>query len=160
MYFGIAHLLDYPASYDRYRFRYADYNAGHYASRNAAFQAALALVTGTKLSLDGDLVRPGQSQAGETEAAARSLSAELGMDGAHIRRDLEQGKGRDFEQTQLYRKVFELADRRSGKPVARALVPTIDLQSAKITRPLTTEWFADRVVARHRQCLARQGKVA
>jgi len=160
MYFGIAHLLDYPASYDRYLYRYADYNAGHYASRNAAFQQALATMTGRKITLDGDLVLFGQSHAGETATAARSLAGELGMDAAQIRRDLEQGKNREFEQTALYRKVFELADRRGGKPVARAVVPTIDLQSAKITRPLTTAWFADRVVARHRQCLARQGKVA
>jgi hypothetical protein len=75
------------------------------------FQAALAQVSGTKLALDGDLVHPGQSQAGETEAAARSLSRELGLDNSRIRHDLEQGKGRDFEQTPLYRKVFELADR-------------------------------------------------
>ena len=160
MYFGIAHLLDYPAPYDRYRYRYADYNAGHYASRNAAFQAALALITGTKIALDGDLIRPGSSQAGQTESAARTLSREIGLDASRIRRDLEQGTARDFERTELYRRVFDLADRRSGKPVARAVIPSIDLQSAKITRPLTTEWFADRVVARHRQCLARQGKVA
>jgi hypothetical protein len=153
MYFGIAHLLDYPAPYDRYRFRYADYNAGHYASRNAAFQDALALVSGRKLALDGDLMA-------ETEAAARSIARELGTDEAGIRRDLALAKARDFERTELYRRVFELADRRSGKPVARAVVPSIELQGAKITRPLTTEWFADRVVARHRQCLARQGKVA
>src|SRR6185436_8344436 len=101
MYFGIAHLLDYPAAYDRYLYRYADYNAGHYASRNAAFQQALATLTATKLTLDGDLVRYGQSQAGETETAARSLSGELGMDASQIRRDLEQGKGRDFEQSAL-----------------------------------------------------------
>jgi hypothetical protein len=153
MYFGIAHLLDYPAGYERYLYRYADYNAGHYASRNAAFQKALAFLADTKLAIDGDL-------GGETEAAARSLSRELGMDAAQIRRDLDHEKRRDFEQTVLYRKVFELADRRSGNPLPRAAVPAIDLQSAKFTRPLTTAWFAERVVARHRQCLARQGKVA
>jgi uncharacterized protein YceK len=163
MYFGIAHLLDYPAPYDRYLYRYADFNAGHYASRNAAFQAALAQASGTQLALDGDLVRAGAARdapAGETEAAARSIARELGMDAAAIRRDLERGKGRDFERSDLYRKVFELAERRGGKPAARAVVPSIDLQSAKFTRPLTTAWFADRVVARHRQCLARRGKPA
>ena len=159
MYFGIAHLLDYPAPYDRYRYRYADFNAGHYASRNAAFQEALAQVSGRKLSLDGDLVRPGASRdapPGETEAAARSITRELGMQEAEIRRDLDRGKSRDFESTQLYRRVFELADRKGAKPVARAVVPSIELQSAKFTRKLTTEWFAERVVARHRQCLARR----
>jgi hypothetical protein len=163
MYFGIAHLLDYPAPYDRYRYRYADFNAGHYASRNAAFQSALASVSGKKLDLDGDLVRVGASrdaEPGETEAAARAISRELGLDAAQIRRDLEQGKGRDFERTALYRRIFELADRRAGQPVPRAVVPSIQLKSAKFTRELTTQWFADRVVARHRQCLLRQGKVA
>ena len=149
MYFGIAHLLDYPASYDRYRYRYADFNAGHYASRNAAFQQALASASGRKLDLDGDLLE-------QTEAAANSIARELGMDAAAIRRDLERGRLSEFEQTELYRKVFALADRRSDKPVARAIVPAIELQGAKITRRLTTQWFADRVVARHRQCLARR----
>jgi hypothetical protein len=153
MYFGIAHLLDYPAPYDRYRFRYADYNAGHYASRNAAFQEALAAISGRKLALDGDLMA-------ETEAAALAIAAELGQDGASIRRDLQHGKAQDFERTALYRRVFELADRRAGQPAARAVVPHIDLQSAKFSRKLTTAWFADRVVARHRHCLTRQGKVA
>jgi hypothetical protein len=153
MYFGIAHLLDYPAPYDRYRFRYADYNAGHYASRNAAFQQALASVSGRKLALDGDLL-------GETEAAALAIAGELGQDAEGVRRDLQRAKGLDFEKTPLYRRVFELADRRAREPVPRAVVPAIELQSAKFTRKLTTEWFADRVVARHRQCLARQGKVA
>ena len=152
MYFGIAHLLDYPASYDRYIYRYADFNAGHYASRNAAFQSALATASGMKIALDGDL-------RAETESAARSLPR-LDMDAAQIRRDLALSKTRDFERTDLYRRVFALADERSGKSAPRAVVPTIELQSAKITRRLTTAWFADRVVARHRQCLARQGKTA
>lgn len=148
MYFGIAHLLDYAAPYDRYLYRYADFNAGHYASRNAAFQAALAQLAGVRLALDGDLLQA-------TEAAARSLAAELGLDAAQIRRDLELGKSRAFEGTGLYRRVFEAADKAAGKRVPRAVVPSIELQSAKFTRKLTTEWFAQRVVARHRQCLGR-----
>lgn len=151
MYFGIAHLPDYPASYERYRYRYADYNAGHYASRNAAFQDALALISGRKIALDGDLLA-------ETEAAARSVASELGLSEPGIRRDLERGKDADFERTELYRRVFELAERRAGKPMPRATVPGIELRSAKFTRPLTTQWFADRVVARHRHCLARHAK--
>lgn len=144
MYFGIAHLLDYSAPYDRYRYRYADYNAGHYASRNAAFQSALSQVSGKKLALDGDL-------RGETEAAAVSVASELKLDAAQIRRDLQRARESDFERTDLYQRVFA----RVGKDVPRAMVPVIELQSPKFTRKLTTEWFADRVVARHRQCLAR-----
>ncbi|MEO5692275.1 MAG: DUF1615 family protein, partial [Usitatibacter sp.] len=61
-------------------------------------------------------------------------------------------------QTVLYRRVLEVADHKSGKPVPRAVVPGIQLQSAKFTRELTTQWFADRVVTRHRQCLARRAR--
>jgi hypothetical protein len=163
MYFGIAHLLDYPAPYDRYLYRYADFNAGHYASRNAGFQAALALVSGRKLALDGDLVPPRQGREaapGETESAARAVAAQLRMGNADIRHDLELGTRQEFESSALYARVFALADERSGKRVARAVVPAIELQSAKFTRRLTTQWFAERVVTRHRACLARGGRVA
>jgi hypothetical protein len=56
----------------------------------------------------------------------------------------------------LYERVFAMAERASGKPLARAVVPRITLRSAKITRKLTTEWFATRVAARYRTCLARR----
>lgn len=149
LYFGIAHLLDYPVSYDSMLYRFADFNAGHYASRNAAFQKAVSVLSKTRLAIDGDLLREGSSEPSQTELAVRKLG--LGIGEPQIRRDLERGAEHEFEQTEVYRKVFERAD--AGAPAPRALVPDIRLQSVKITRQLTTEWFAKRVDGRYRRCL-------
>jgi len=159
LYFGIAHLLDYPAHYDQPFYRFADFNAGQYASRNAAFQSAVSTLTGVALDLDGDLVAPGgdAAKAGSTEAAVRSLGPRLGMSDAEIRQALEQEGLPSLEQTRLWTRVFELADAKERRPMARALLPRIHLQSPKITRPLTTEWFARRVDERYQRCLARDG---
>jgi hypothetical protein len=159
MYFGIAHLLGYPAAYEAPIYRFADFNAGHYASRNAAFQNAVSVVSGIPLDLDGDLVRPGEDagKPGATELAVRSITRRLDIGNAAIREALEQGDGASFEKSELYRRVFELADRIERKPVARAMLPRIVLKSPKITRKLTTEWFANRVDERYRKCLSRAG---
>ena len=109
-------------------------------------------------SNDSGFPFPRTTNPGDTENAARSIAAKVGLDNAQVRQDLEAGSGRDFENTRLYRRVFDLADARNGKPVARAVVPSIELQSPKFTRRLTTQWFAERVVQRHRQCLARGKK--
>ena len=159
LYFGIAHLLDYPASYDRSIYRFADFNAGHYASRNAAFQNAVAMVSGEAVTLDGDLVIEGGSASspGETERAVRAIAPRLGAPSdTTIRRALESGNQQAFEQTPLYRDVFALADRKAGKPLPRAMLPRIQLKSPKITRNLTTAWFAERVDTRRQQCVARE----
>ncbi|MET0292086.1 MAG: DUF1615 domain-containing protein [Steroidobacteraceae bacterium] len=157
LYFGTAHLLDYPADYDAMLYRFADFNAGHYASRNAAFQSAVALTSGVKLSFDGDLLLEGgkTGAAGETEKASRSLAQRLRLDGEQIRRDLERGERADFSETPTWRRVFELAEKQAGRALPRAITPQIRLQSPKITRQLTTDWFARRVDDRHGRCLQR-----
>ena len=90
LYFGILHLLGYETPYTRKIHRFADYNAGRYASRNAAFQAAVSRASGLPLELDGDLLLPGAplDRPGRTEAAVRSLGPQLGMDERGIRRAL------------------------------------------------------------------------
>ena len=157
MYFGIAHLLGYPAAYDSLRYRFADFNAGRYASRNAAFQNAVTLVSGIPLDLDGDLIRhdTDASKPGATELAVRTLGGRLELSNREIRNALEQGDSQEFERTDLYENLFSLADRLERKPVPRAIVPRIALKSPKITRKLTTAWFVDRVDDRVRRCLAR-----
>jgi hypothetical protein len=162
MYFGIAHLLAYDTSYTQRLHRFADYNAGLYASRNAAFQQAVGRATGTTLALDGDLVtherRHGRRVVSATETAVRTLGPRLGLSDSQIRRALAKGSRYDFERTALYQRVFDLADRQAGLRVPRAVVPRIDLASPKITRKLTTEWFATRVDGRYRKCLARAAR--
>jgi len=155
MYFGIAHLLAYPTSYDRHLYRFADYNAGFYASRNAAFQQAVTRVSGIAIPLDGDLVIYGKRKIGATESALRAMSWQLEMDEKQIRRDLEKGQSADFERTRLWQRTFALADQLERTPLPHARLPSIRLDSPKITRRLTTEWFARRVQQRYVRCMAR-----
>jgi hypothetical protein len=157
VYFGIAHLLDYPTSYTRPLYRFADYNAGHYASRNAAFQQAVTIASGIPLALDGDVVRydQGENAIGNTEVAVRSLAGNIDLTDAQIHRSLQQGESIDFEHATLYERVYNLAEQRAHKPLPRAIVPQIELVSPKITRKLTTQWYAGRIEERYEQCLAR-----
>lgn len=156
LYFGIAHLLGYPADYSSHLYRFADYNAGFYASRNAAFQNAVTRASGIPLDLDGDLVTYGDWGAvSKTELAVRALGKQLGLSDSAIHRDLAKGETAAFADTTLYKRVFARADQLQHKPMPRAMLPTIRLESPKITRKLTTAWFAQRVDSRYRSCMAR-----
>lgn len=157
LYFGIDHLLGYTTPYMRKVHRFADFNAGWYASRNAAFQNAVAVAGGRSLALDGDLLVPGAplERPGKTERAVRAMAIDLGMDDRAIRSALERGDRLDFNDTELFERVFALAEARAGKPLPRAMIPGITLESPKITRELTTAWFATRVDGRYRRCMAR-----
>jgi hypothetical protein len=90
--FGTATLIGYVAHYDDIRFRFADYNAGVYASRNAAGQTMLSDLTGITLVPDGDVL---------------------------------------------------------------ARIPEVSLSSPKLSKPRTTAWFAQSVVARYDTCRQR-----
>jgi len=156
LYFGVAHLLDYQAPYDRYLYRFADFNAGQYASRNAAFQRAVSAASGLPLDADGALLPHGDAGGtGHTELAVRALRPRLHLDEEAIHAALEQGKTEEFERTTLYQSVFALAAQAAGTPLPHAVVPQIRLQGPKISRRLTTEWYAQRVDGRFKRCLAR-----
>jgi hypothetical protein len=161
VYFGVAHLLDYPAPYDQPIYRFADFNAGRYASRNAAFQNAVSLLSGVPLALDGDVLKMTSdgpdSSVSQTELALRTLAGRLDLSNHEIRHELEKGTEDTFERTDVYHRVFTLADKLQGRPVPRAMLPRVELQSPKITRKLTTQWFAERVDGRWRRCMTRSG---
>jgi Protein of unknown function (DUF1615) len=155
VYFGVAHLLDYRAPYDQYLYRFADFNAGQYASRNAAFQSAVGVASGISLIADGALL-PHDSDAnnpGDTELAVRALAARLKMSDGAIHAALAGGKTKGFEATSLYQRVFALADEKAGRQLPHALVPRIKLGGPKIKRSLTTDWYAHRVDGRFKRCL-------
>ncbi|HSR65839.1 MAG TPA: DUF1615 domain-containing protein, partial [Xanthomonadaceae bacterium] len=137
LYFGIAHLLAYPAAYPQMLYRFADYNAGFYASRNAAFQQAVQVAAGIHIPLDGDLVRYDGAPA-QTEAALRTIAWQLQLDEGRIHRALEDGESPGFEQGALYERVFALAEQHAHHRLPRAILPRITLESPKITRHLTT----------------------
>ncbi len=158
IYFGVAHLLDYRAPYDhRFLYRFADYNAGQYASRNAAFQRAASLVADRPLTADGALLAqdPDGKNAGNTERLLFAIAARLRLSDTRIHEALEQGRAQSFQRTALYRRVVLLADRKSGRRLPRATLPRIRLRGPKIERPLTTAWYARRVHERFESCLRR-----
>ena len=159
LYFGTAILLDYPAPYDEIIYRFADFNAGRYSSRNAAFQQAVSRLNGRSLATDGDLLRyeHGQPSASvsNTQHALNSIGSSLKMGINEIQRDLLLEKYSTFTQTPLYSRVFALADKGGVQP--RVIMPDIDLHSPKFQRKLTTAWFANRVNKRFQSCLKRGG---
>lgn len=162
VYFGTARLLAYPVHYDQTIFRFADYNAGFYSSRNAALQAELAQLTGTPLVPDGDLLayqKSGEPRDDEStsEGAVRTFAERFAprLSARDIRRDLLAEKSLAFEDTETYRAIRTAAQKRSGAAPAYARLPTVTLNSPKLSRTLSTAWFAEAVDRRYQACLGR-----
>lgn len=161
MYFGTLRLLGYPAGYDKPIYRFADYNVGMYASRNAAIQQQVAKLTVRRLVLDGDLLRYGKNGAavkeiGESEWAIIYLAGKYApsLDSRSIRNDLLLEKTMAFENTATYLMVKRAYQSRYGSaPYAR--LPEVEIKSPKITSKMTTASFAQAVNKKYVKCLGR-----
>lgn len=159
IWFGTKHIFGYPADYPDTLYRFADFNAGWYASRNAAFQAAVSRLSGKTLALDGDLIRYDSDLPGNTELAVYTLANRVNMSKQAIHQSLRKGDTAEFAETDLYHRIFTLADKQAGKRLPRAILPGIQLKSPKITRNLTTAWFAKRVDDREQRCVRQMATI-
>jgi Protein of unknown function (DUF1615) len=157
LYFGVLQLLGYESGYSKKIYRFADYNAGRYASRNAAFQSTIAKLTGTTLSSDGDLLLYDKAQKSlpkpsQSEQTLRTLFKKnhITIDDKHLRHDLEFEKSLSFTSTQTYVAIKQLAPE---APFAE--IPNIQLNSPKIKRQMTTRNFAESVEKRYLKCMLK-----
>jgi len=155
VFFGVAYLLEYPANYDDMIFRFADFNAGIYSSRNAAFQNALNSITGITLQKDGDLLRykdgiPDRDTPSQTMQALLTIASRLQLAPSEIFSDLLLEKSAAFEQSRLYIKLYALAP-----SMPKACIPEIVLSSPKFARKLTTVNYAKQVNVRYQSCLKK-----
>lgn len=86
-----------------------------------------------------------------------SLAASLQMSDSAIHRALLKSEREDFANGKLYARVFGVAEGVEGRPLPYAVLLGITLKSPKITRKLTTAWFATRVDQRWQRCMQRAG---
>ncbi|AGC42127.1 hypothetical protein MYSTI_00778 [Myxococcus stipitatus DSM 14675] len=160
--FGTARLMGYEAAYPQPLFRFADYNAGLYASRNAALQAQVSQLTQVPLTLDGDLQLYDKNGVPRSEDS-KSLAALLSFRRHHapelsenqVRRDVKKEKREDFESTETFRAVKRVYANQTGEAPAYAQLPQVTLQSPKLKGERTTAWFARSVDARFQRCQTR-----
>ncbi|MFT3987589.1 DUF1615 family protein [Aestuariivirga sp.] len=161
LHYGVGQLLGFETGYDRKVFRFADYNAGRYASRNAALQKAVSDLSGETLAFDGDFLSYGKdgkaaSTVTASEKAVRHAveKAKLTFTKEQIRSDLLKEKSPDFTSTQTFISLRAAWQAKTGKPPAFAMIPEITLKSAKISHKMTTRDFAERVTRRYNACMA------
>lgn len=162
LHYGTVRLLDWDAAYDKAIYRFADFNAGLYASRNAAFQEQIAAITGATLALDGDLLRyerGGRPSADPSQTLSALLglipSGALALDERRVRRDLEREKRRELEETETWAAVRALYKQKTGKEPAYARMPDVQLDSIKLKGDKSTSWFATNVGRRYDACITR-----
>jgi Protein of unknown function (DUF1615) len=156
LYYGVLQLLGYESGYNRKIYRFADYNAGRYASRNAAFQNIISTLSNIKLVKDGDLLLYDKDMqvlktVSQSEKTLRILITKynLGLDDKKLRADLLSEKTAAFTSTQIYISVRGL----TKQSLNFAEIPSIELNSPKISHHMTTRNFAESVEKRYVKCM-------
>jgi len=163
---GVQRLWGYVAHYPRVLFRFADYNAGEFASRNTAMQRALSRLTGQSLAPDGDLLaydvhgEPRGEESASLMALLTFAQGQTGLSPADVRRDVLLEKRADFEGTPTYRAVQRAYQARFGMALPAAELPDLELSSPKLKSHYTTARYARAVNAHFRTCLSRADTTA
>lgn len=163
VYYGTARLLGHQAAYSQSLFRFADYNAGVYASRNAALQEQVSDLVKVPLTLDGDLLaydKSGSPLDRETKSLAAILSfrAQFApeLSERRVRADVHEEKKAELENTETWRAIKRVWAQREGADPPYARVPEVTLKSPKLSHDRSTAWFAKNVNGRYQRCLERR----
>lgn len=162
LYYGVSRLLSYNANYDNPVYRFADYNAGFYSSRNAAMQAQLGELLKQEVVPDGDLLLY-DKEGKALERDSNTLRAFLqwrsrfapDLSEARVRRDLHDEKTLSFEQTETWTRFRKSYQAQTGKRPDFAHLPRVSITSPKMKTDRTTAWFARSVQKRYQRFYAR-----
>jgi hypothetical protein len=162
VYYGAARLLGYEAHYSDPLYRFADYNAGFYTSRNAAVQQQVSRLTGISLVQDGDLLAY-DKQGEPVDEDSNSLKALLtfrqryapDLSERRVRKDVSKEKELDFEETDTWNAIKKAYQEVTGETPEYARLPTVVIRSPKMSTERSTAWFAQSVNKRYQKCMGR-----
>lgn len=166
LYYGIHRLMMYSNQYDKPIYRFADYNSGMYSSRNASVQKALNVLTGSELSLDGDLLQYDKNDNVQAVQSSTELTfinlftqKKVIITPQQLRSDLKTEKTIDFEKTQTYLTLTKLYKDQTGKEMPYAVMPQVIITGPKLSQDYNTNWYATRVNGRFESCMHRGRKI-
>lgn len=158
--YGTARLFDHEAAYSEMIYRFADYNAGVYASRNAAFQAQLGRLLGQSLALDGDLLRydaDGEISGDESQSftALKAFAEKYDKDLSNwrIKQDVAHEKEKSFEDTDTYKSVKSSFSKKFKTAARYAILPQAEIDSPKLRRKRATGNYANSTQRRYEACV-------
>jgi hypothetical protein len=114
-----------------------------------------------KLVFDGDLLayRTNEKPNGVDTNSLKAMLAfakKAELSEHEVRMAAGREKTEEFEETKMWEKVREAWEKEKKKKPPYAIIPTVKLNSPKITGNRTTAWFAKSVDRRYQNCLKRQ----